>query len=61
MEEIRAPLNVVRRLLGDNRTASAASIPQHFCAALDGKWDQVKPLPPAFRACPRGLQAALDA
>jgi hypothetical protein len=43
MQEIRAPLNVVRRLLGDNRAASAASIPEHFCAALDGKWDQVQP------------------
>ena len=39
VEEIRAPLAIVRRMLAENSTAEA--VPEHFKSALDGKWDQV--------------------
>jgi len=41
LEEIRAPLAIVRRLLADNQAASTSTVPDHFKASLDGKWDQI--------------------
>ena len=41
LEEIRAPLAVVQRLLRDNQTASPHAVQDHFAAVLAGRWGDV--------------------
>ena len=41
LEEIRAPLAVVQRLLSNNQTASPNAVQDHFAAVLAGRWGDV--------------------
>ena len=42
MPEMCAPLNVVRRIMAENRSAGAADVMRHFQGALEGKLEQVQ-------------------
>ena len=46
LEEVRAPLAIVRRLLADKQTTTTSTVPDYFKVSLDGKWDQVQTEPP---------------